>query len=216
MMNLLLTFAAALSALLHIRAEYFGPHVQVYVFKPLTMVLIIAMAVRAFRPAFSRYGWTILAGLVFSIAGDVFLMLPSDQFIPGLVCFLIAHLCYITAFRSGMKFAFSWKELIPFVLYGALMTAFLFPFLGEMKVPVFVYTAVIVTMGWQACSRWIRLKSLSSRLAFIGAVLFMVSDSALAVDRFHGHFAAAPALLLVTYFAAQWFIARSINDASPQ
>ena len=65
------------------------------------MVFIILIAVQASFNNLSRYAGFILAGLVFSLAGDVFLMLPSDQFMAGLVSFLIAHLFYIAAFTAG-------------------------------------------------------------------------------------------------------------------
>jgi len=48
-------------------------------------------------------------------------------------------------------------------------------------------------------------------LAFLGAVLFVVSDSALAVNRFRGGYDGAQALILSTYFAAQWLMARSVG-----
>ncbi len=80
------------AAALHIRAEYLGPQYHVYLLKPLTMVFILLIVVQAGWPDFSRYKVAILAGLVCSLAGDVFLMLPSDRFIAGLVSFLLAHL----------------------------------------------------------------------------------------------------------------------------
>jgi uncharacterized membrane protein YhhN len=212
MKNLTLTLAAAACALLHIRAEYFGPQWQIYLFKPLTMGLILLLAFRAWLPERSRCGLIIQAGLICSLAGDVFLMLPSDRFIPGLVCFLIAHLFYIAAFRQGLPFKVSFMPLAPFLLYGGLMTASLYPYLGAMKLPVFVYTAVIVTMGWQACSRWRQLRTRSALLAFLGVILFILSDSVLALDRFRSRFATAPAVLLGSYYTAQWLIARSIRE----
>ena len=90
MLTAILTLLAILSAALHIRAEYHGPRYHVYLFKPLTMVFILLIALQARWPDFSRYKVAIIAGLVCSLAGDVFLMLPSDRFIPGLVSFLIS------------------------------------------------------------------------------------------------------------------------------
>jgi uncharacterized membrane protein YhhN len=59
--------------------------------------------------------------------------------------------------------------------------------------------------------RWSQTGQSQALLAFLGAVLFLVSDSALAVNRFRGHYKSAPALILSTYFAAQWLIARSVG-----
>jgi uncharacterized membrane protein YhhN len=210
MLTAILTLLTLLSAALHLRAEYLGPRYHVYVFKPLTMVFILLIALQTRWPGFSRYKVAIVAGLLFSLAGDVFLMLPSDRFIAGLVSFLVAHLFYIAAFTSGTGFGLSWRAL-PCAIYGFLMFSILLPHLGKMKLPVAVYMVVILVMAWQAWERWHQTGQSAALLAFLGAVLFVISDSALAVNRFRGQYASAQALILSTYFAAQWLIARSVG-----
>ena len=212
MLIAILTLLAILSASLHIRAEYHGPRYHVYLFKPLTMVFILLIAVQAGKPDASLYKVAIIAGLVCSLAGDVFLMLPSDRFVAGLVSFLVAHLFYITAFASGTGFGFSLWSLAPFVIYGIFMFSILSPYLGQMKLPVLVYVVVILVMAWQAWERWSQTGQSEALLAFLGAVLFLISDSALAVNRFRGQYKSAQALILSTYFAAQWLIARSVVE----
>jgi uncharacterized membrane protein YhhN len=212
MLTAILTLLAMFSAALNIRAEYHGPRYHVYLFKPLTMVFILLIAVQAGWPDFSRYTVVIIGGLLFSLAGDVFLMLPSDRFIPGLVSFLVAHLFYIAAFTSEIGFGLSWR-LLPCAIYGILMFSILAPHLGKMKLPVVVYVVVILVMAWQAWERWSQIGQSTALLAFLGAVLFCVSDSALAVNRFRERYKSAQALILSTYFAAQWLIARSVEQA---
>lgn len=211
MLIAILTLLAIFSASLHIRAEYHGPRYHVYLFKPLTMVLVLLIAVQAGKPDTSLYKYAIIAGLICSLAGDVFLMLPSDRFVAGLVSFLIAHLLYITAFTSGTGFGFSLWSLVPFAIYGIVMLSILSPYLSNMKLPVLVYMVVILVMAWQAWERWSQTGQSEALLAFLGAVLFLISDSALAVNRFQGQYQSAPVLILSTYFAAQWLIARSVG-----
>jgi uncharacterized membrane protein YhhN len=199
---------AVVSAALHIQAEYRAARARVYLFKPLTVVLIIAIALRS--PA-SVYKYMILAGLLFSLAGDIFLMLPRDRFIAGLVSFLVAHLFYIAAFtidgaRGGASLLYAFLLLV----YGGVMLWLLFPHLGKMKVPVIVYMLVILLMVWQASNRWMKSEALSGLLAFAGACLFAVSDSALALNRFRRSFRSAQLLILSTYYAAQSLIALSV------
>jgi uncharacterized membrane protein YhhN len=207
----ILTLLAIFSASLHIRAEYYGPRYHVYLFKPLTMIFILLIAVQARRPDPSLYKVAIIAGLVCSLAGDVFLMLPSDRFVAGLVSFLIAHLCYIAAFTAGTGFGFSWRSLVPCVIYGVIIFTILSPHLGEMKLPVVVYIIAILVMAWQSWERWSQTGQSGALLAFLGAVLFVISDSALAINRFGEGYKGARALTLSTYFAAQWLIARSVG-----
>jgi len=211
MLIVILTLLVIPSASLHIRAEYRGPQHHVYVFKPLTMACILLIAVQAGRANYSLYMYAIIAGLICSLAGDVFLMLPSDRFVAGLVSFLIAHLLYITAFVSGTGLGFSWWLLPPFVIYGIFMYSILSPYLGKMRLPVLVYLMVILFMAWQAWERWNQTGQSQALLASLGAVLFLISDSALAINRFRGEYKSAQALVLSTYFAAQWLIALSVG-----
>jgi uncharacterized membrane protein YhhN len=211
-----LTLAVIVAGSLHLAGAYAGVPTLVYVFKPLTIASVLILAARVSRPVSRRYQVLVLAGLAFSLAGDVFLMLPSDPFVPGLVSFLIGHLFYIAAFRTGVPFRVSpWVWLL-FLVYGAAMFILLLPGLGAMALPVLLYIAVILTMAWQAWERWHHLGHTAALLAFLGAVLFVVSDSLLALNRFRVEFAAASALVWLTYVAAQWLIARSVEARQDQ
>jgi uncharacterized membrane protein YhhN len=204
-----LSLLALASALLTVRAEYGGPRRQVYVFKPLTVVLIIFIALQAESGGAPPYKQLIIAGLLCSLAGDVLLMLPRERFVEGLVCFLFAHVCYIAAFTTdgGARVRSAWGGAA-LVLYGALMLGVLWPRLGRLKAPVTFYVAAILLMAWQALNR--RLAgSAGGAEALAGALLFVASDSALALNRFKGEFRGAQAVVLSTYFAAQWLIALS-------
>lgn len=207
MLTLSLTVLVILSAAIHIRAEYRGPRLLIYIFKPLTMVLILVIAGLG-QGTSPFYKYTILAGLVFSLAGDIFLMLPTDRFVPGLVAFLIAHLFYITAFASEIG-SLIWWPLIPLFIFGVGIYFILAPALGKLRLPVLVYIAAILTMAWLAWERWIQVDQTGALLASIGAVLFVLSDAILAINRFRWKFKTARALNLATYFAAQLLIAGS-------
>lgn len=201
---------AALSAALTIAAKYLETKRLEYVFKPLTMVWIILIALLNDDPFSTRYQVLILLGLLASLAGDVLLMLSDPaKFIYGLASFLIAHLFYITAFTvEGGKAPIGY--IIPFALYGAVILWALWPHLGSMKRPVMAYVGVILIMAWQAANRWIDARLDDSLLSMIGAYLFVMSDSVLAVERFRGSWRSAPFWVLSTYFVAQWLIALSV------
>ncbi len=218
---ILLSVCVGISAALTIAAKMLGARTTVaqrrryrrleYVFKPLTMVFIIAIAILAEDPVSRTYHVLIVLGLLASLAGDVFLMLESDRFVQGLLSFLVAHILYAIAFAyEGNATAPLWYGL-PFLLYGALMLWWLWGFLGPMRGPVIVYMAAILFMAWQAANRWIETDEPGTLLALVGAYLFVASDSVLAVERFRGTFRSAPFWVLSTYFAAQWLIALSVG-----
>ncbi|MFY9611648.1 MAG: lysoplasmalogenase [Blastocatellia bacterium] len=196
---------------LNIAALYAGYTPLVYLTKPATMLVILTLAVVETDRAPSRYANLVLIGLACSLVGDVLLMLPSDQFVPGLVSFLVAHLFYIAAFRSGLAgFGPAWLAL-PFFAYGLAAFWILLPGLGELKLPVAVYLVVILTMAWQTAVRWNAIRDRSCLFAFAGALLFVISDSIIAFNRFHTRFYLAEALIMSTYFTAQWLIALSVS-----
>lgn len=202
----LLTVLIFISAALTIRAYYPRRTRQIYFFKPLTMILIIALALFCGAQPFSFYGLVILTGFVFSTLGD-FLLIPKDFFKQALASFLIAHVCYIIAFAHTPV---SLLNALPFLLYAVLFLRVLWSSLGKLKIPVVIYALVIALMGWQAIDRWFWEDDASNSLAALGAVVFVVSDTILAYDRFKQPFKWARALVLGTYFVAQWLIALSV------
>lgn len=186
-----------------------------HVFKPLAMVLAIAcVAVRARdRGGFTRFEGLLVAGLALSMAGDVLLMLPG-QFIGGLVAFLLAHLCYIALFRQGVGWLPRPMALAATLGVGALMYAVLFPALpAVLKVAVAAYVLVIGFMAAQAIGRAAVLKDPHAVAVAVGAVLFMASDSLLALNRFWSPLPMAQFWVLSTYYAAQVLIALNARPA---
>lgn len=208
-MTSILVSLAALSASICIRAEYRGPQLHIYIFKPLTMVFILLIAVLG-QATLPFYKYMIIAGLVFSLAGDILLVLPSDRFVTGLTAFLMAHLFYSAAFVSEVDTLIG-LPLIPLIISGIVIYIFLASSLGRLKKPVLIYMLVILMMTWFAWERWGQTGQSGALLAAVGAVLFVISDAILATNRFRGAFKPACALKLTTYFTAQCLIASSVG-----
>jgi alkylglycerol monooxygenase len=206
----------ALLCVLLLQADISGNRQAVYVFKPLAILTVIGFAAFAAPRPTARYRTLIVTALLWSLAGDVLLMLPDNLFAPGLCCFLVAHLCYISAFAthgSGRKAGF--VALIPFALIAGVMLAIVWPGLGALRIPVLLYIGVIATMGWQAWGRWLQVRSSGALRAAIGALFFLVSDGTLALNRFGvptGSAASVTIVILSTYLAAQWLIASSVGS----
>jgi|CXWK01.1.fsa_nt_gi uncharacterized membrane protein YhhN len=212
---IVLGVSAVLIAFLAIRAHYLETPRQVYVFKPLATLLILALAL-TLPPARPAYQWAVAAGLVFSTAGDIFLMLPRDRFVAGLASFLVAHLCYVWAFSLGVPIAANMLFWLPYFAAGGVVAALIWPGLKPaLRGPVLVYVVVIAIMASQATERWYALGSGTALAAAMGAGLFVVSDGVLAIDRFRQPFRAARALTLATYWAAQLLIALSVSAEFP-
>lgn len=184
-----------------------------WIAKPLATALIFALAWQA-RPMVSvRYRRFVLAGIACSLAGDVLLMLPGDLFVPGLLAFLAGHACFIAALLDDSRFASPAWPLLACLAYGAVNLALLWSAIAApLRVPVIVYVAVLCGMGGQALARALH-GDVPARLAARGALVFMLSDTLLAWDRFRGPLPLASLWVLATYYLALWWIARSVQKA---
>lgn len=205
----LLSVALLVTFALLLRADYAGVAQQVYLFKPLSTMLVIAIVFPAARQPDDTYARLVAVGLLFSLGGDVFLMLPRDRFVAGLASFLVAHLFYIGAFTRDGGFSRHSSTALPLVALGAILLSLLWPFLGPLRLPVVAYMLVILVMAWQALERSRLDAHDGAWWAAVGAVLFVASDATLGLVRFRADFAGSRALVLGTYYLAQWMIATS-------
>jgi uncharacterized membrane protein YhhN len=210
MFVIILSIFVLISAILTIWSDARGRQPLFHIVKPLTMVLVITIALLARAPVPAAYKTLILAGLLCSLLGDIALMFPEKWFTAGLVSFLAAHVLYILAFRPGPERTISAGMFIPFIVFGLMMFRVVAPSLGRLKIPVLVYIAAITVMAGFATSRFVDRGGIQPLLAFAGAVLFLVSDSVLAYDRFAKKLGSAQIIILGTYFPAQLLIALSI------
>jgi len=210
MLIFILTGLAFSTAILHLWGEYRGPQWLIYSAKPLTTTLLVLLAAVAPQPVSGFYQWSIVVGLLFSLTGDIFLMLPSDRFVAGLVSFLMAHLWYIGAFASQVRWPpLSWWG-VPVVIWAGGIYGLLAPHLGRMRLPVLIYLAAILLMAWLALTLFVQQGEAWALWAAIGAVLFVLSDSVLALNRFRKPFWSAQLIVLGSYYLAQWLIALSV------
>jgi uncharacterized membrane protein YhhN len=201
-----------------------GPWIWLhYLCKPLATILLLALAARARHPVSARYRTLVCVGLLLSLAGDVFLLLPVDLFMAGLISFLLAHFCYIAAFAPDSSWptraSMARRLVLTLLPYAAVAAANLFLLLPhvseELKPAVLGYVMVLELMAALAGARaWILRRDAlanSALVAAIGGGLFVLSDTLLAWDKFGGGIPKASLWVLVSYYAAQWCIARSVD-----
>jgi uncharacterized membrane protein YhhN len=201
---------AAAAAIL---ASFGAPRLIHWIAKPLATIACLAIAADGGVAVSKRYRLAVIAGLAWSTAGDIMLMLPGDHFIAGLASFLVAHLCYIVAFvgDGGFQVRAGVRPLAVVALFGWLFVS-VGAKLGPLFIPVLVYALVIGTMAWQASARRLRRNTIGAAMASWGALSFVVSDFSLAMNRFGTPFPASEIVILGTYWLAQYLIARSVGD----
>ncbi|NOX73639.1 MAG: lysoplasmalogenase [Alphaproteobacteria bacterium] len=130
--------------------------------------------------------WLLVAALGLSALGDLFLSRDGDAaFLAGMVAFLAAHLAYVPLFlglnEGTALLAQRWPLVLGIAIYMLLFMRFLWPSLGQFRLPVAVYSLAIAGMGIAA----LNLPAQGGQgYVLLGAASFILSDSVLAVERF--------------------------------
>lgn len=172
-----------------------------YLCKPLALALFVAAAL-ALDPADGAVRGWFVAALVLSLVGDVFLMLPQDLFVPGLVSFLLGHLAYIGGMQvDGVDRGREAVGVVLVLVAVATIGRRVVQAVGsgdepELRGPVVVYMGVISLMVVSAIGA-------GHPAGVVGAGLFYASDSLIAWNRFVRGSRAARLAVIVTYHLAQ-------------
>lgn len=164
-----------------------------------------------------HYNRHVLLGMVFSCLGDALMVWKPRLFIHSMVAFGIAQVIYVKAF--GFR-PFSIKTGLVCSIYGSLLFWLLYPQLrGIMLISVAIYFVLIMAMCWRAITRLQidKLWKWNNMCACGGALLFAISDSFIAFDKFYAPIIYRNGLIMTTYYLAQLGIAMStckhnIND----
>lgn len=188
-----------------------------YVAKPLVLITLSLYYFRWTTGERSSHTYLMQVALFFSIMGDSFLMFDDPMyFLMGLGSFMITQCCYIFVFRyrdtppveKSLLTRNPWIA-IPFIAYMVLFVWLIYSGLGEMTAPVIVYSLVILGMVLMALNRWKQVLDDSFAWVFAGALLFMLSDSMIALDRFAKDLFPIPLAkywIMITYMGAQYLI----------
>ncbi|MDP4983635.1 lysoplasmalogenase [Pseudoalteromonas tunicata] len=197
-------------AVIHIWADHKSYWKLCYIFKPLTTLSIIALALSLYNSA-QPLTLLVLVALGFSLLGDIFLMLKSDRFLAGLQSFFAAHLCYIAWFTTNTSLTLEFYFIIPLLIIGSVYMSQVWPKAGSLKWAVLAYGSLLQLMVIAASSFYFAFESTTAgRMALIGAVLFMFSDSVLGFSRFVKNWRYSHGVVLVSYYLAQTLLVLSL------
>ncbi len=182
-----------------------------FIFKPLLVTTLLLYFIAATKNIASRIKIPVALALVFSVAGDTLLMFGRDEifFLCGLAAFLIAHVFYIISFHiikitENVEGRWQWAVLV--AIYYFFIISILMPGLGQMKIPVLIYGLVISFMLLVAMLLYDMEDNKTARYILTGAVFFVLSDSVLAINKFHRPLLMGGWLIMTTYIAAQYLL----------
>lgn len=153
-------------------------------------------------------------GLFFSFLGDLLLLGTGEvYFIFGLLFFLIAHVFYIIMVlrlipaRKPKNFMMA---SVPFLLLFLILMNILFAGLGSMKIPVIIYAMTISFFGIVSLLLYLETKTKISLILLVGVLIFISSDSILALNLFYKTQSFYPLLIMMSYVLAQYLICRFV------
>jgi uncharacterized membrane protein YhhN len=217
--------AFTLITALEILGEELGIKSLVYGCKPLIMILLMGWTA-AHRESWqnSRVVRWLFVGMVFAWLGDVLLMIREvDMFGPGLGSFLLMQVCYVLAFRQEIRESkehLSGQRLLlralPFALFAGAFLSYLYtpfhqtPGTAGLWIPVIVYVTCLCSMAVMAAMRREVVPPANYQTVLLGAVLFVLSDSVIALNKFALPFAGAGLVIMATYAAAQYLIVTGV------
>ena len=224
-MKLKALYIFLLVAVAEVTAEIIGHEALRFIFKPMLMITLVGFYYQQVAGQWNRAHKLMVAAFFFSWVGDVSLMLVfknENLFLAGLVSFLITHLLYTVAFnrvdlrdKEALLPKQIWK-VTPLILYMAVLFYFLIPGISNnektnpLLVPVIVYAVAIANMVAFAVNRYGRVNDDSFKLVFAGALLFMFSDSIIAINKFLHPFPTASIFIMALYITGQYLIAQGM------
>ena len=205
-----INFLIVFSAVMAIYSEYVGHRMLYLVLKPLTTILVISILLFSSKTKNERFRNIISTALFFCLLGDIFLVFEG-YFVFGLGSFLIAHLLFAFGFIKLEGFHFNWASLGVILAIGVSLFFWLRPDLGKFLIPVSLYILVILFMAWQGIGLFLKDKQRAYALIALAVILFMFSDSMIAVNKFKFPFTLSGPLILSTYWLSIALIANATH-----
>jgi uncharacterized membrane protein YhhN len=198
----------------HIGSDFLGsPDIQNMSKAALMPLLLFLMFVLA-NGVVTLPRLLLAAGLIFSWGGDVLLTNKNEElyFLAGLGSFLIAQLIYmVVMFNSTFqKPKIKFKPLLPVLGFGMILLINVTPHAGNLSIPIILYAICVLLMASSAILRHKLTSDDSYQWTLIGAMLFVISDALIGIDKFIFELPLARLFIMGTYIPAQYLIVRGI------
>lgn len=200
--------AVFFSGWLFVDASYRGPRWQRWVFKPVTLLLLLLLAWQA--PTLNVYSYLILLGLAATLVADGLLLLPEERFMYAIGAFFLSHLLYTLSFASQMTITFFWPLPLTLLIIGAILLAVIWTRLAELRWAVTTYVAMTLLMVWLAGEQYFARSTDMAFSLFCGAALLLLGNIFWLTSRYRFTFRASDALVAACYFGGHFLIVRSL------
>jgi uncharacterized membrane protein YhhN len=207
---ILFTIAGVVTAVLQFWPKTSIGQEQPFLFPVVTMIAINIVALLAPDPVNLMYKGAILLGLLLSTLAVVFFYLPDTPVYVAVAHFFVIHFLYFIGFAFANRAAVPSPIILLVAAYAVLIYWMVKDQVKEQRGALIGYIVVMAFMVWAASEVWVQHQQLWAAAAFAGAILLVMSASALLADRTRTPIKWGGAIIAYTFYAGQLLIAWSI------
>ncbi|MBS0848212.1 lysoplasmalogenase [Citrobacter sp. JGM124] len=200
--------AVFFSGWLYVDSSYRGPVWQRWVFKPVTVLLLLLLALQA--PLSEVTGYLIIAGLLASLLADTLTLLPRQRLLYAYGAYFLSHLLYSLYFISHTNIDYDWQLPLVLIIIGVVAISIIWAPLAELRMPVLALVGITLLMVWLAGSNYFSRHSDASFSEFLGAGLLLLGNLVWLISKYRHRFPADSAIVAACYFGGHFLIVRSL------
>ena len=200
--------AVFFSGWLYVDSSYRGPAWQRWVFKPVTVLLLLLLALQAPLPEVT--GYLIIAGLLASLLADTLTLLPRQRLLYACGAYFLSHLLYSLYFISHTGFDLNWPLPVMLIIVGTIVIATIWTQLETLRMPVLALVGITLLMVWLAGANYFSRHSDASFSEFLGAGLLLLGNLVWLISKYRHRLPADSAIIAACYFGGHFLIVRSL------
>lgn len=201
--------AVFFSGWLYVDASYRGPNWQRWLFKPITVALLLALAWQT--PLLGVTGYLIVLGLLATLAADLLLLLPTQRMLFAIGAYFLCHLLYAISFIAAKSsLTFFWPLALVLLVVVGMLLAILWRNLGALQWPVVAFIIMNAVLVWVAGEQYFSLGSDNNFAWFAGSLLLFIAHAAWLIHHYRFPFRAHQAIVAAGYFSGHFLIVRAL------
>lgn len=200
--------AVFFSGWLYVQASYCGSMWQRWLFKPLTLLLLMGLAWQA--PAQHLSSYLVMAALLATLAGDALTLLPRQQLLYANGAFFLSHLFYAIWFAGQKMFMLTWPLPVVLLIVGVVLMSLIWRQLEELRWPVCLSVIMTLVMVWLAGDMYFFQHSVRNFSLFSGAILLLAATCIRLIRRYVKPFRGDQVLTAVCYFIGHFLLVRTL------
>lgn len=200
--------AVLFSGWLYIDAAYRGPNWQRWIFRPITLLLLLLWAWQA--PEHSINSYFIVAALLAALLSDILRIFDGKYLLPSIGLVFVSYILYLISFLIPLQLTF-YLPLLGFVIIAfIIILAIVWTKLDKMAIPASATLLAAFAMFWVAGEKFFYLGNDYNFSLMIGAFLLVIAYSIWLINRFRTPFSASKGLVSACYFIGHFFIVRAL------